>query len=71
MTKDELTFSIFIIHILAKSWNKTSIDVYHILNKTEILDNYIIKCYDVLHTLGEQYLIQDITEFAREKGADI
>ena len=35
------------------------------------LDDYIIKCYDVLHTLGKEYLVEDITEFVREKGIDV
>ena len=42
--------------------------VYKILNTTGILDNYIIRCYDVLHTQGKEYLVEDITEFVREKG---
>ena len=27
-----------------------------------------IQCYDVLHTQGKEYLVEDITEFVREKG---
>ena len=42
--------------------------VYKILNTTGILDNYIIRCYDVLHTQGKEYLVEDITEFVRKKG---
>ena len=30
------------------------------------MDNYIIKCYDVLHTQGKEYLVEDITDFVRE-----
>ena len=26
------------------------------------LDNYIIKCYDVLHTQGKEYLVEDLIE---------
>ena len=36
-----------------------------------ILDNYIIPGYDVLHTLGKEYLVEDITEFVREKGVQL
>ncbi|WP_415752217.1 DUF3791 domain-containing protein [Holdemanella porci] len=25
-------------------------------------------CYDVLHTLGKEYLVKDITDFVKEKG---
>ena len=67
----ELTFSIFIIYCLAEKWAKAPVDVYKILNSTGILDNYIIAGYDVLHTQGEKYLVEDITDFAREKGVCI
>ncbi len=69
--KKELTFVVFILHALGQHWNMTTPEVYDILNSTGILDDYIIKCYDVLHTLGKEYLVEDITEFVREKGIDV
>lgn len=63
-----MEFSIFMIHQLAKKWHMTPADVYHTLNKTKILDDYIIKYYDVLHTQGERALVEDISDFVREKG---
>ena len=71
LEKKELTFVIFILHALGQHWNITTPEVYDILNSTGILDDYIIKCYDVLHTLGKEYLVEDITEFVREKGIDV
>lgn len=63
---------VFILHALGQHWNMTTPEVYEILNTTGILDDYIIKCYDVLHTLGKKdYLVEDITEFVREKGIDV
>ena len=67
----ELTFVVFILHALGQHWNMTTPEVYEILNTTGILDDYIIKCYDVLHTLGKEYLVEDITELVREKGIDV
>ena len=69
--KKELTFVVFVLHALGQHWNMTTPEVYDILNSTVILDDYIIKCYDVLHTLGKEYLVEDITEFVREKGIDV
>ena len=69
--KKELTFVVFILHALGQHWNMTTPEVYDILNSTGILDDYIIKCYDVLHTLGKEYLVEDIKEFVREKGIDV
>ncbi|MDD6036287.1 MAG: DUF3791 domain-containing protein [Lachnospiraceae bacterium] len=70
-TKKELDFSIFMLYSLAERWNMTPVTVYKILNSTGILDNYIIPCYDVLHTQGKEYLVEDITEYAREKGVNV
>lgn len=69
--KKKLTFVVFVLHALGQHWNMTTPEVYDILNSTGILDDYIIKCYDVLHTLGKEYLVEDITEFVREKGIDV
>ncbi len=69
--KKELTFVVFVLHALGQHWNMTTPEVYNILNSTGILDDYIIKFYDVLHTLGKEYLVEDITEFVREKGIDV
>lgn len=71
LEKKELTFVVFILYALGEHWNMTTPEVYDILNSTGILDDYIIKCYDVLHTLGKEYLVEDITEFVREKGIDV
>lgn len=71
LEKKELTFVVFILHALGQHWNMTTPEVYEILNTTGILDDYIIKCYDALHTLGKEYLVEDITEFVREKGIDV
>jgi hypothetical protein len=67
--KSEMQFSVFLIHQLAQSWGKTPQEVYKTLDKTRILDDYIIKHYDVLHTMGEQSLVEDITSFVKEKQA--
>lgn len=53
-TEKELIFSTFILYSLSDAWNKTPADVFKVLNFTGVLDGYIIKAYDVLHTLGNQ-----------------
>lgn len=66
--KSEMQFSVFMIYQLSEKWHMTPSEVYHTLNTTKILDDYIIKYYDVLHTQGEMALIEDISNFVREKG---
>jgi hypothetical protein len=71
MSKKELDFSVFVLHSLADKRQKSLVEVYRILNDTGILDDYVIKCYDVLHTLGKEYLTEDITDFVNEMGVEV
>ena len=40
------------IENIATSLNKDSVETYDILKTSGILDEYILPCYDVLHTRG-------------------
>ena len=70
-SKQEMSFSVFVFNHLAKHWNISTSRTYKILNDTHILDDYIIRCYDTLHTQGEKSLIEDIAELVKEKGVTI
>jgi len=67
-TKKELEFTVFIINKLSDYLKKPVSEIYEILSKTDIIDSYIIECYDVLHTLGSEYLMEDITEILKNRG---
>ena len=71
MDRKTLEFAVFLIHALADVWNRPYRRVYQVLNETGILDDYILPFYDVLHTQGKQYLIEDITGFVRDKGVQV
>ena len=66
-SKSEMEFSIFLIHQMAEFWHKTPSEVYSILDSSNILDNYIIKHYDVLHSMGSESLIEDLNDYIKEK----
>ena len=68
MDDSNLTFVVYLIHQLAEAWNQTPPEVYKVLKRTGVLDNYIVPCYDVLHTLGKEYLVEDISELVAERG---
>ena len=34
-----------------------------------VLDDYVIPHYDTLHTLGQEYLVEDISDFVKEREA--
>ena len=68
---NQLKFSIFIINQIAQAFQKPTAVVYKLLSESGILDDYIIECYDALHTLGREYLIEDITGLLEERGVAI
>lgn len=68
-TKRELEFAVFCIESLANALNTTSDKVYKALvGKGDILNQYIVPCYEMLHTQGREYIVNDIREVMSERG---
>ena len=71
MSKKELDFAVFCIENIAEFFNRNGADVYRMLDESGILDGYIIKSYDVLHTLGKEYIVSDIADYMEEAGLEL
>ena len=65
---DQLTFVVFLIHALKEAWGVGAPKVYSLLKKSDALDKYIVPFYDVLHTCGKNYLVEDITGYLADRG---
>ena len=71
MTSEELEFAIFCIENLEIKHNVNKKELYNFLKyKSNILDNYIIPGYQFLHTQDKDYILDDIEEIMKAKGAD-
>lgn len=68
MTTDQLEFATYCIGHLSERLNLPQKEVYQKLKDSDILDGYIIKGYNVLHTFGKEYLMEDIISYMEEKG---
>jgi hypothetical protein len=69
LTRKELEFAVFCIENVAEKLGKAGNEVYNMLTeKSDILDEYIIPCYDALHTQGKNYIVNDILDYMKEKG---
>ena len=69
--RQELVFVVFLLHQLSSAWGVTPSRVYKILSDSQVLQKYIVPCYDTLHSLGSKYLVDDITNCVREWGYEI
>lgn len=64
----ELEFAVFCIENIAIRINKNPTDVFRALTeKSDILMEYMIPSYDVLHTQGKDYIVGDILTLMKEK----
>lgn len=68
MDKKTLEFVTYCIVELSLSLNLPQQDVYRRLKSSGILYEYIVPSYDVLHTFSSRYLMEDLTEYMKEKG---
>lgn len=67
----ELEFAVFCIENVAEALGRPSDAVYRALTgRGDILNQYIIPSYDVLHTQGRAYIVNDICEVMAERGGD-
>lgn len=71
-TKEQLYFAIFCIEAVADYLGKDPRDVYVMLaDKTNLLDEYVARYYDVLHTQDRMYIAQDIVRELEAEGVNI
>lgn len=63
-----LEFVTYCISKLSHVLNMSQREVYRRLKQSGILYGYIVPSYDVLHTFGSRYLMEDLTDYMREKG---
>lgn len=65
----ELEFAIFCIENVAAKLGVGAEKVYDALTeKSDILNDYIIPEYGILHTQGKDYIVDDIIEVMKERG---
>ena len=68
MDKKTLEFVTYCIGKLSMQLKLSQQEIYKRLMDSGILYGYIVPSYDVLHTFGSCYLMEDLTEYMREKG---
>ena len=69
MTPEHVLFAVFCIEALADELGRTGDRVYAMLtDKSDILDGYILPCYEALHTQGRGYIVRECLELMEKQG---
>ena len=69
MQEYQLDFVTYCVGNLADRLNMSASKVYKMLRSTDILKGYMIPCYDVLHTFGKEYIMDDLINLLKKRGA--
>ena len=69
MTQEQSFFTVFCIEALADELRTTGDNVYRMLSEnSSILDDYLVPCYDTLHTQGKDFIVRELKEVMQKRG---
>lgn len=64
-----LEFTVFCIDSLAEYLDKDTKEVYKLIkNDSNILDDYIIPCYEQLHSQSKKYIVDELVNVLKKRG---
>lgn len=64
-----LNFTMFCISNVAASLGKSLSEIYRRMQACNLIDDYIVPCYDVLHTFSREYIVDDLVLLMQKRGA--
>ncbi|MCD8266565.1 MAG: DUF3791 domain-containing protein [Prevotellaceae bacterium] len=68
MNEDALYFLTFCVGAVALSLKMTRTEVYARLKAADLVNDYIVPGYDILHTFSRSYIVEDIIDMMKRKG---
>ena len=71
MNKDSFSFVIYMIHACSNKWNESPAEVYSKLKDTNCIMDFLVPNYDILHTQGTGYIVENIEEYLSVRGQNV
>lgn len=68
MTKESLSFVVYMIHACANKWNLYPSAVYKQMQSVNCITDFLVPNYEILHTQGTQYIVENIKEYLNVRG---
>lgn len=61
INEKEMDFVVYCVENLANYINEDSVKVFDLLDENELIEGYILKFYDILHTQGKDWIVEDLS----------
>lgn len=71
INEKEMDFVVYCVENLANYINEDSVKVFDLLDENELIEGYILKFYDILHTQGKDWIVEDLVEQLEKRGVKI
>lgn len=71
MNKESFSFVIYMIHACANKWNMMPSEVYRKMQSVGCINSYLVPHFDILHTQGTGYIVDDVKEYLEARGVTI
>ena len=71
MSREVLSFVVYMIHVCADRWRLFPSEVYRKLRDADCIAGYLVPHYDVLHTQSSAYVAEDIREYLEKRGVTV
>ncbi len=71
INEKEMDFVVYCVENLANYINEDSVKVFDLLDENELIEGYILKFYDILHTQGKDWIVEDLVEQLEKRGIKI
>ena len=71
MNKEIMEFVVYIINATANRLGIYTSRVYRALEETGCIKDYLVPCYDVLHTMGTEAIVDDVITYTEKRGVKI
>lgn len=71
MDKDSFSFVVYMIHACSNKWNVSPSEVYNKLKDANCIMGFLVPNYDILHTQGTGYIVENIEEYLSVRGQSI
>lgn len=71
MNQDSFSFVVYMIHACADKWDMLPSEVYRKLQSVGCIEQYLVPHYDILHTQGTGYIVEDIRKYLEIRGVAV
>jgi len=68
MDSEILEFVTFMIGCVAMRLKQPSSAIYKMMKEKNIINDYIVGCYDALHTFSRDYATDEVIDYMKYKG---